>query len=252
MSLPNLLSLSFLVPFVAAKNDFSRAIRGLRGMPRRLLLIGHKLTAGTATAGQIYTVSTEADAIERFGEGSLLVLMWRAAKANADLGLPIDCIAIAQGGGAVSATTTVALTNSAGAGAGLLEPGEVMLYIGGVRVSVGVSTTDTQATVATKLIAAINAKISLPVTAATTANTNEVALTCRWGGPTGNDIDVRAAYYPDDRLPKGLTVTTPAMSTGAVSPDVSAVITAMATGYRATEIVCPFTDSTTTCRTARW
>lgn len=242
MSLPNLLSLNFLVPFVAAKNDFSRAIRGLRGMPRRLLLVGHKLAAGSAPLDTLLTVSSEADAVERFGEGSMLALMWRAAKRNADLGLPIDCIAIALGGSAVAATSTLAVTNSAGAGAGLLEPGEVMLYIGGVRVSVGVTSTDTQATVATKLIAAINARPALPVTAATTANTNELLLTARWGGPTGNDIDVRAAYYLDDRLPKGLTVTTPAMASGAVEPDVTPVITAMA-GARATEIVCAFSGA---------
>ena len=256
MSLPNLLSLNFLVPFVASKLDFSRAIRGLRGMPRRLLLIGHKTTTATATLGQIYTISTEADAIDRFGEGSMLVLMWRAAKANADMGLPIDCIAIAQGVSAVQATSTISLTNSAGAAATLLDAGEVMLYIGGVRVSVGVTMADTQATVATKLIAAINARPTLPVTAAATAITNEVKLTARWGGPTGSDIDVRSTYYIDDRLPAGLTVTVPSMSGGAVSPDVTPVITAMQ-GYRATEIVCPFTDSTNmglleTEMAARW
>lgn len=243
MALPNLLSLNFLVPFVAAKVDFSRAIRGLRGMPRRLLLVGHKLAAGSATVNLIQTVSSEADAVALYGEGSLLVAMWRAAKANADLGLPIDVIAIATGGAAVAASSTLVLTNAAGAVAPLQASGELMLYIGGQRVSVGVTTADTQATAATKLINAINAIPSLPVTAAATANTNEVALTCRWAGPTGNDIDLRATYYLDDRLPKGLTITTPAMANGAVSPDVTPVIAAMA-GYRATEIVCPFTDST--------
>ena len=57
MALPNLLSLNFLVPFVAAKIDFSRAIRGLRGMPRRLLLVGHKIAAGTAVLNSINTVT---------------------------------------------------------------------------------------------------------------------------------------------------------------------------------------------------
>lgn len=242
MSLPNLLSLNFLVPFVAAKNDFSRAIRGLRGMPRRLLLIGHKLAAGSLAVNTIATVSNEADAIARFGEGSMLVAMWRAAKANADLGLPIDCIAIAVGGSAVSAASTMAITNAAGAGAVFAQSGELMVYIGGTRVSVGITTADTQVTAATKLINAINAVPSLPVTAAAGAS-NEVVLTCRWGGPTGNDIDLRSTYYLDDRLPAGLTITTPAMAAGAVSPDVTPVITAMA-GYRATEIVCPFTDNT--------
>lgn len=243
MSLPNLLSLSFLVPFVAAKNDFSRAIRGLRGMPRRLLLIGHKLTAGAIPVNTILTVSTEADAIAQFGEGSMLVAMWRAAKNNADLGLPIDCLAVAPGGSAVAATSLLVLTNAAGAGAQLGTSGELMVYVGGVRVSVGVTTADTQVTAATKLRNAINAIPSLPVAATATANTNEVLLTARWAGTSGNDIDVRNTYYPDDRMPTGLTITTPAMASGAVTPDLTPVIAAMA-GYRATEIVCPFTDST--------
>lgn len=240
MALPNLLSLSFLVPFVAAKNDFSRAIRGLRGMPRRLLLVGHKLTAGSVALNAITTVSTEADAIARFGEGSMLVSMWRAAKANADLGLPIDCIAIAPGTSPIAANSTIVLTN---AGGNLSMPGEVMLYIHGQRVSVGVTTTDTANTVATKLINAVNAIPSLQVTAAATANLFEVKLTAKTAGPNGNDIDVRNTYFYDDRIPDGLTVTIPAMASGAVNPDVTPVITAMNL-YRATEIVCPFTDST--------
>ena len=73
MAMPNLLSLQFLVPFTAAKIDFSRAIRGLRGMPRRLLLIGHKLDAGNAKLDTIQAVSTEADAVALYGEGSVLV-----------------------------------------------------------------------------------------------------------------------------------------------------------------------------------
>lgn len=238
MSLPNLLSLSFLVPFVAAKNDFSRAIRGLRGMQRRLLLVGHKVAAGGAALNTLITVTTEADAIAQFGEGSMLTCMWRDAKANADLGLPIDCFAIAPGGSAVAASSIIAITPPGN----LAMSGEVMLYVGGERVSVGVTTNDTANTVATKLINAVNANLALPVTAAATANLWECKLTCRWGGPTGNDIDLRTTYYTDDRLPNSLIVTVPAMSAGAVAPDVTPLITAMNL-YRATEIVCPFTDS---------
>lgn len=235
MALPNLLSLNFLVPFVASKLDFSRAIRGLRGMPRRLLLVGHKITAGTAVVNTINTVSTETDAIALFGEGSMLMGMWRAAKANADLGLPIDVICIAEGGAAVKASSIVVVGGSPSVA------GEVMLYVGNQRISVGVLTTDTPTTIAAKLAAAINAATKLPVTAvAAVAN---CTITAKWGGPTGNDISLVTQYYPDDKLPTGLTVTVPAMAAGAVLPDVTAVITKMA-GYRATEIVCPFTDAT--------
>lgn len=239
MAIPNILSLSFLVPFTANKLDFSRAIRGLRGMPRRLLLVGHKLTAGSAAVGVLMTVTTEADAIDRFGEGSQLVAMWRAAKANADLGLPIDCMVIAPGNTPTAASSTVVVTN---AGGNLSMAGEVMLYIHGVRVSVGVTTSDTATTTATKLVNAINAVPKLQVTAAATATPGEVKLTAKTAGPNGNDIDVRTGYYFDDRLPNGLTLTIPAMAGGSVAPDVTPVITGTQL-VRHTEIVCPFTDS---------
>ena len=238
MAIANLLSLNFLVPFTAAKIDFSRAIRGMRGMPRRLLLVGHKLTAGSATTGAISTISTEADAVEKYGEGSVLVQMWRAAKANADLGLPIDCIALDTGVSAVAATSVMAVST---AGAGPNAPGEVMVYIGGVRVSIGVSTVDTDAVIAQRLAAAINANTRLPVTASVT--TTNVTLTSRTVGLIGNDIDLRTVHYPDDKMASGVSVTTPAFANGAVAPNVSPVVTAMGL-YRATEIVCPFTDST--------
>lgn len=240
MAIPDLLSLNYLVPFVANKLDFRRAIRGLRGMPRRLLLVGHKLTAGNLPLNTITTVSTESDAIARFGEGSMLLAMWRGAKANADLGLPIDCIAIEPGVTPIAASSTIVVGNT---GATLAMPGEVTLYVHGKRLSFGATTSDTEETVAAKMIAVINAQPSLQVTAAAGAALNEVKLTCKWGGPTGNSIDVRGAFYDDDRLPTGLTLTIPPMTLGAVNPDVSPVVGAMGL-TRPTEIVCPFLDST--------
>lgn len=240
MSLTNLLNLNFLVPFVAHKIDWSRSVRGLRGMPRRVLLIGHKLAAGNAQLNTLVQPSTEADVVTAAGEGSMLVAMWRAAKANAALGLPIDIIAVPPSGTGVAASSTIVVAN---AGATVQYNGEAMVYIEGTRVSVGVNTADTAATVATKLIAAVNAIASLPVTAAATATPAEVRLTCKWVGPTGNQVDVRSTHYPDDLLPAGLTLTIPAMSGGAGNPDIAATITALQ-DYRATEIVMPFTDST--------
>lgn len=234
MAISNLMSLNFLVPYVASKIDFSRAIRGMRGMPRKLLLVGHKLAGGTLAVNTLSTISTEADAITKLGEGSMLLAMWRDAKGNGDLGLPIDVIAINEGGSAVKATSALVV------GGAPSVSGEVMLYIGGERVSVGVTTADTSATIATKLNAAINAMAKLPVTATVAAST--VTITARWGGPTGNDINVRTTYYPDDALATGVTLTTPVMAGGAVVPDVTPVIAAMNL-YRATEIVNPFTDS---------
>lgn len=240
MALPNIMSLGYLLPGVVHKIDFSRAIRGLRGMPRRVLLIGHKLSAGTLLLGTIAQVNTESDVVALAGEGSMLTAMWRAAKANADVSLPIDIVAVAPAAGAAAAHTTVLVDTD---GANVTAAGEVVIYIGGVRIAVGVTQADTAATCATALIAAINAIPSLPVVAEATETAAEVMLTCKWVGATGNAVDVRSAYYPDDAQAPGVTLTIPVMTGGTTSPDMDAVVTAM-TSYRATEIVTPFTDST--------
>jgi phage tail sheath gpL-like len=103
-------------------------------------------------------------------------------------------------------------------------------------------TGDTSASIATKLIAAVNANAKLQVVASAGAASTMV-LTAKTLGPTGNDINLRSSYYPDDALAAGVTLSTPAMAGGAGNPDVSPLVVAMS-GYRATEIVCPFTDST--------
>lgn len=264
MAIQNLLSLDFLLPFVAAKIDFSRSIRGLRGMPRRLLLIGHKLDAGSPTIATldeapwaqivpaavapgaaelnaVLTFGNEPEAVAALGEGSMLLAMWRAAKANKDLGLPVDVIAVPPSNTATVASSTLVVNL---AGLNVSEAGEVPLYIGGTRVAVGVSPQDTKATVALKLIGAINAVSSLPVVASGVADHEDrVLLTCRWMGASGNEIDLRGTYNPDDLLPAGLSLTVPAMSGGATNPSLTAAIAAMQDG-RWTEIVLPFHDST--------
>ncbi|AJY32742.1 phage tail sheath family protein [Burkholderia thailandensis 34] len=235
--LPNLLSINFLVPFVAHKFDASKAIRGLRGMPRSVLLIGQANPPIGVDIKKRQRVTSEAEAIGLLGEGSMLLAMWRAAKANADLGMPIDLVILADDATALAATGKVVVQVDAQHAAG-----ELPLYIGGNRIRVGLAVNDTAATAATKLINAINATPSLPVTAAAGAAAGEIALTCRWKGATGNSIDLRSTYYADDRLPQGITVTITSMAGGAVNPDITPVISAIK-GFRATEYAMPYTDS---------
>ncbi len=233
--IPNLLSLSYILPFVAHKLDLSGAVRGLRGMPRRVLLIGHRGSTGTATVGAITkNVGTESAALALLGEGSMLMAMWRGAKANAELGLPIDVLCVAENASGVAASGTITITGIPA------QSGECMLHIAGMRFGVGVGTSDTVATIATKLTTAINADATLPVTAASAAGV--ITLTCRWRGLSGNDIDVRGAFAADDNQAIGIAVATPGMSGGATSPDLSVYLTA-SVNYRATEIACAFSDS---------
>jgi phage tail sheath gpL-like len=240
MSVPNLFSLSYLVPGVAAKIDFSRAIRGLRGMPRRLLLLAQRNADGSAVFDALNkAVGNEADAVALCGEGSMGAAMWRAAKANIDPGLPIDMILVPEGPGSTRASATIQFVIS---GATFPNAGVLPVYIGGVRVSVAVSTADTPEIAVQRLVGVINAMVSLPVVASVGSTENILELTAKWGGATGNEIDIRQLYYPDDTLPPGVYALVNEMSGGAGDPDLTLAMQAMA-AYRATEIVTPFHDS---------
>ena len=237
MPLPNLLSLNYLTPAVAYKIDFSRAIRGLRGMPRRLVLVGHKLAAGTLATNTIKTISSEQEAVAQLGEGSMLLGMWRAAKKNAQSGLLMDVFAAEVAPGAVPAVGTVTVGRALDA-----KPGQLLLYVAGQRLAVAVAATDSGYSAQVKLAAAVNANAQLPVTAAVVGDGSPLVLTAKWAGRVGNDIDVRATNYPDDQLPTGWTMAVAAMADGILSPNLDALVLAMQ-HYRATEIVCGFTDS---------
>lgn len=243
MAIPNIISLQWLLPFVAQKNDFSRAIRGLRGMPRRLLLVGLKQSTGIGQVGTIININSQEQADLQFGARSMLAHMWRAAKANAGQGLPIDCIAIALNAGTnTPAAGKFTFQNAKTPGAAFTVPGTTVVYVGHTRYAVSYGTTDTPVTLAAKVVAAINADPTRIVTAAVGSPTNDVTITMAWDGDTGNSLSLREGYYPEERLTDELTVTATNPTGGSGLPNVSGISAALV-GYRATEIVCPFSDA---------
>ena len=85
---------------------------------------------------------------------------------------------------------------------------------------------------------------ALPVVAASPANANPnaVTLTCRWGGTTGNQIDLRHSYRQEDALPSGISLALTAFSGGATDPDLSTALAALGdTQYHT--LALPYSDS---------
>ena len=236
MAIPSLLSLPFLLPYTAHKLSFDNALRGLLGMPRRILLIGQ---SNATAAALLQNIASEAQALALLGEGTMLIGMWRAAKANADLGAVIDVLALPDPVGGGAATGTIIIGDTA------TNSGELAVHIAGRRIAVPVVAGEAAAVIADRLLAAIDDTPGLPVNASLYSSGGDlgVALECNWTGSTGNEIDVRINHYQSEQTPLGLTVTVDAMAGGAGTP----VLTNDATlvrGYRATEIVLPYHDST--------
>lgn len=208
------------VPFVFVEFDSSNAVRGLTGLPYRALLIGQKLATGTMDADSFARVTSAQEAAVLAGEGSMLHRMASAWFAN-NRTTEVYLGALADDDAGTAATGSIAFSGTATAS------GTVVLYLGGERVTVGVSGSDTAATVA----AAVKAKIdtlTLPVTAAVDGvDSTKVNLTFRHKGAVGNSFDIRLNYYTGEQLPPGITATITPMANGATDPDVGDLIAAL-------------------------
>lgn len=221
------------LPWCYIEFDNSRAVQGDTDQPYTVLLVGQKLSSGTAAKEVPVLIISEAQAKTLFGAGSMLSMMVNAFRKTDSFtktwALPLDDDAT---GVASTGTLTVAGTATAA--------GTICLYVSGVRLTVGVKANDAAADIAAAIAAAVNAKTELPVTAS--AATGTVTLTCKWKGLTGNELDVRHSYYTDEALPAGVTLAITAMSSGTANPDVESGLAAMGDTVHYNIIVFPYTD----------
>lgn len=225
--------LDWRVPGQYIEIDHTKAVRGLPGQPRRILILGQRLTTGTVAQAVLTRVSRKEDGISYFGRGSMLAQMI-AASIKVNPTTETWALALDDLVAGVKAAGTITVTGTATAA------GTLYVYVGGLRVAVGIAGADVQNTVATNIAAALNANLDLAVTAA--AVLNVVTLTARHKGTEGNDINIRTSYYDGETIPAGVLLAIAAMSGGSGNPDVLTAIAAMSTGAYYT-IVMPWTDA---------
>lgn len=202
---------SLLKPGVYAELNPYTGSAGLPANIQKLLLVAQRLSTGSVAQGVLQQVFTEADAATYWGAGSVAHLMVaRALAVSQDF--PLIVIGMDDAAASAAATATLTLT-AAAAGAGTLT-----LWIGSRRVDVGVVAGDDAAALATRVRSAINAIVSLPVTAAGTAGA--VLLTAKNKGTIGNQLVLRAV-----NTASGVTLSAAkvAFTGGATDPDIKAV-----------------------------
>jgi len=222
------------VPGIYVEFSTANAIRGLVGIPYKILVIGQRLTAGTVDELIPTRVVSEAEAKTFFGQGSMLHAMFVALKAANNFS-ETWAIALDDNGAGVAAAGQLAISGVPTAA------GTLNVYIAGTRVQVPVTLASTAASVGTALISAINANANLPVTAAS-GGAGIVNVTARHKGEVGNDIDLRVNYYDDETTPAGVTVNVTPMASGTGNPTLSSLIDAMGDEWY-NVIALPYTDS---------
>ncbi|CUA90916.1 phage tail sheath subtilisin-like domain-containing protein [Chelatococcus daeguensis] len=196
---------NILVPFFYAEiNSGGSPYEG----QSRLLLVGPKLAAGSATADvPAGPIGSQADANALFGAGSVLAAMYAKARRNAPF-QPIWALPLADPAG-TAAEGTIVCTAPGVTGVGVLE-------ICGVRITLQVNAADNATTVGNSVRDAINAA-GLPISA--TAATGTVTLTFRHVGTIGNDVLVRLLTDEPNILVGHATITQ--LSGGTGVPDLT-------------------------------
>lgn len=225
------------VPLVYVEFDNSKAVQGTPQVMRKILVVGQMLATGQAEPLTPVRVLSADQAVRDFGRGSMLAAMFAALK-KANKYPETWAIPMQDEAAGVAATGSITFAGPA------TEAGTVACWLAGVRVRAAVAAAATAEQAATALVAAINANLDLPVTAAVNGvDAKKVDITCRWKGETGNDVDIRFNYAQGEALPKGLTATIAAMSGGTANPDLADAIAVMGDEWWA-DIVCPYTDTT--------
>lgn len=195
------------------------SVPAISGSPQRVLFVGQKTSAGSATPGVITQVGNQGQEDALFGERSMLAAMIRAARRINSI-TSFDAIALDDDGGATAATATVTFTGPA------TEDGTLFVTVGSAknhRYELTINDTDTATTIAANLAALITADTRIQVTAV--AALGVVTLTAENAGLEGNFITLRV----EGTAPAGVTVAIAGFSGGAVNPSLTTLFDPAAT-----------------------
>jgi phage tail sheath gpL-like len=233
ISFPNYVS-SNRVPGDYVDFDSSRA--NTARVNQRALLIGQKTTTGNATLDMPFIVSSFTDAATKVGVNSMLYDMITTFR-DANTFQELWALPVTENGAGTAGTGTVTFTGTATAA------GTLNLYVGDTNIQVGISSGDTAAGAATKLVAAMTNYPYLPATAAAVAGV--VTFTAVHKGIAASDLPISVNWRGSangEVTPAGLTVAVVGMNAGTADPVLDtalANLSSMAFDF----IVCPYTSS---------
>lgn len=232
------------IPGVYTEVDNSRALQGLSVNPYKALIIGTKLSTGTAEVETIQQISRDGLADGFFGVESETARMcnaFKAANPNTELhaiALSINAgnqanglIKFDSGLSATAATTYYLMINGKTAYTTINSAWSVTDICSAVAGTVNSGT----------LVYPVVASVS-----ASAAGSNHIVITARETGVNGNYINFRHNYYAGQEMPdgwsaSGVKITSMASGTGAITLDDA---WAVVTGEQYHIIAQPYIDST--------
>jgi phage tail sheath gpL-like len=246
---------NLLVPGNYTEVNGNRATSDTPELPRRMTLIGSRLTTGAVATSVPYRCSSAADAEYAAGVGSPVAEMAAVVKA-AYPSLELYVIGVTDDASGVAATATITVTVSSNL-AGTISLYVAPYWVGSTlrgKYSVACAAGDTVTTIAEAIVAAVNADPYRTVQA--TNLVGVVTLTARNDGTQGNSLKCLHSYFVGEKLPTGVSLAITDFASGATNPSISAAIAAMGDGH-SSHLVSQWTDATSmtaleTEMTRRW
>jgi phage tail sheath gpL-like len=212
------LSSNDVVPGSYIQINFAAGQAAGSGSTYSILLMGNKLSAGSATADTVVygpdtatALTSLQDAVDLFGVGSELYRMYKRVTA-VNASTSVYAIAVAESAGA-QATGTITVVGTATANATL------RIFVGDDFVDTSIVTGDNVTTQAANAVININGRSDLPVSA--TASLGVITLTAKQKGLRGNSIKISGQMLPTS---SGVTVS-PTASTALTSGGAADVFT---------------------------
>ena len=206
---------------------------------QRILFVGQKTSAGSATAGALVEAIANGGAEDAlFGRDGMIATMIRANKVR-NQQVQVDAIPLDDAGSGVVATGTITIVGTA------TEAGTITVITGSERnfkFAVAVASGDTATIVAAAIVAAVNADLDVPVTAANVAGV--VTMTAINAGTFGNSIPLETRGSV-----AGITgMAVVGMASGATDPTLTSVFDVIA-DKRYQAIVWGYPNDTVVLRT---
>lgn len=219
------LSLNDPVPGIYSQINFAQGQSPNSSATNKILIIGNKLSSGTAALNTVYGVDTVtpmtnvSDCKALFGSGVNTSLMYADLARTYEQAAIYAIVAAESSGNKATGTITISTGNAA-------APGTLRINIAHWRVDVGIGIGDDQTAIAANAVTAISANPDLPVTA--TSALGVITLTFKLKGLQGNWCRISGIIYGTG---VGLTVTPTTqtnMTGGTVADSYTSVLSAIA------------------------
>lgn len=135
------------VPGAVGKNEYGTGKRSVGSIALKCVLMGGKTSGGSAVVETLYDVTTPEEAATYFGIQSELANMAYAALDTP--GVTLQCIAVAEAGGAAAATSTLTIAGT------WTESGQITIQLDDTIIDVAFDSTMTTVTLAAAQVVAI-------------------------------------------------------------------------------------------------